>query len=374
MKFNIYNAVIAALFFVFYFHSQVMADDKTEYTKTFTKSYSLSDGGKVNIENMHGQVHIKTWDRNEVNIVVTVRVDAKNQGDADDVFDRITIDFSGDNRYVSAKTTIDSKRSSWWFIKSWWDDDDVQVDYEVSMPTAARLDLSHKYGNADLEDFSSDVEVNLKYGDLKIDEVAGDLKLDLSYGNATVAKANNTTADIAYFKLRVNEANKVEISSKYSHIYIESANDLISYSGYDGYHLGDIGRMTNEGKYDNIEVDKIEYLDVITKYTKINLEHLVKRFSGQMSYGGLEIDRLDNSFEAVEIESRYTGSDINVDDVSSFRLNVEGKYFSFKEPDSFSTNRSQKEDNYIRIEGYRGSKNAAGMIRVQGEYGGLKVR
>ena len=374
MKFSIYKVgreimVLAILGFVF-----TTGNAKTEYTKTFSKSYSMASDGKVNIENRHGHVNVITWDRDEVHIVVTVRVDAKNSDDAENVFDRINIDFSGDNRYVSAHTSIDDKKSTWWFIKSWWDDDDVEIDYEVSMPTSARLELSHKYGNADLENFSSNVTVNLKYGDLKIDEVGGELLLDCSYGNATIAKANITTADVSYFKLRINDANVVNIDSKYSQVYIESANQIVSHSGYDGYHLGDIGKMTNEGKYDNIQIDKIDELEITTKYTKVNLEYLLHRFWGEMSYGGLEVDRLDPDFHRIEVASRYTGLEIDTDDVPAFQLDLDGKYLSYKEPANFSATRDQRESNQIYIVGYRGRKDTGGTIKVRGEYGGLKMR
>jgi hypothetical protein len=374
MKCSIYK--IGRVFFVLLILGIAFktTEAKTEYTKTFSKTYAMASDGKVNIENRHGHVNVITWDRNEVHIVVTVRVDARNEGDADDVFDRIKIDFSGDNRYVSARTSIDDKKSTWWFIKSWWDDDDVEIDYEVSMPTTAKLELSHKYGNADLENFAGNVTVNLKYGDLKIDEVGGDLQLDCSYGNATIAKANHTIADVSYFKLRINDANEVNIESKYSQIYIESANQIISQSGYDGYHLGDIGKMTNEGKYDNIQVDKIDELEIITKYTKVSLEYLLHEFRGEMSYGGLEIDRLDPQFARIEVESRYTGLEIDTDDVPAFQLDLEGKYLSYKEPSNLSVSKDQRESNEIYIVGHRGAKNEGGIIKVRGEYGGLKMR
>ncbi|MCB0664450.1 MAG: hypothetical protein KDC80_01450 [Saprospiraceae bacterium] len=347
---------------------------KSEYTRTYTKTYNIDPDGQVNIENIHGQVNINTWDKSEVYIKVVVTVDASSERKAEDDFERIDIDFSNDSRNVSAKTSIDNKKSTWWFIQSWWDDDDIRIDYEVSMPSSARLELTHKYGNADLGTFSGDVEVNHKYGDLTINHVAGKLDIDVSYGNATIAKANISEMNIAYYKLRLNDANEVTIDSKYSQIYIESANEIISESSYDGYHLGDIGTLSNEGKYDNFEIEKIESMDIDTKYTKLNLEYLLDRLDAEMSYGGLEIDRLDAGFDEVIISSRYAGLEIDTDEVPSFRVDVEGRYTGVNLPRGVETTRDIKDGNDHVVVGYRGNSNAKGEIRVRAEYGGLKLR
>ncbi|MBK8505553.1 MAG: hypothetical protein IPL46_27160 [Saprospiraceae bacterium] len=371
MTSNIYKIVN---FVVVLLVSAAFATAKSEYTKTYSKTFNLSPGGKVDIENMHGQVNINTWNKNEVNIKVVITVNASSERKAEDGFERITIEFSNDNQYVSAKTSIDSKRSSWWFIQSWWDDDDMRIDYEVSMPASAKLEMSHKYGNATLGNFSGDVLINHKYGDLTVDQVSGYLQMDVAYGNAVVAKANNAKLDVSYYKLRMNEAHNLHVSSKYSQIYVESANQIISESSYDGYHLGDVGTMSNEGKYDNIEVDKIGQLNINTKYTKINLEHLLNQLHAEMSYGGLEIDRLDAGFSEIQITSRYAGLEIDAGDVQNLKVDVQGRYTGVDLPGNIETSKDQRENNSVTVVGQRGSASSKGMIRVRTEYGGLKIR
>lgn len=374
MKSNIYNSANLIISLVILLGSVTFVTAKSEYTKTYSKTFTLSPDGKVDIENIHGQVNINTWNKNEVSIKVVITVNASSERKAEDDFERIDIKFSNDNQFVSAKTTIDSKRSSWWFIQSWWDDDDVRIDYEVSMPAAAKLELSHKYGNAALGSFQGDVLISHKYGDVSIDHVSGYLDMDMAYGNGVVAKANDARLDLSYYKLRMNEAHNVDISSKYSQFHIESANQIISKSSYDGYHLGEVGRMSNEGKYDNIEADKIEYLSINTKYTKINLEYLRNQLQAEMSYGGLEIDRLDAGFQEIQITSRYAGLEIDASDVPNLKVDVQGRYTGVDLPGNIDTSRDQRENNSINVVGQRGSAAAKAMIRVRAEYGGLKIR
>ncbi len=373
MEFKIFKPIKYHFTFLVFLVAISAFAEQSEYTKTYTKTYSMADGGKVNIENMHGRVNISTWNKSEVYIKVVITVDASSERKAEEDFDRINIDFSNDSRYVGAKTTINTKKSNWWFIQSWWDDNDVRIDYEVSMPANAKLELTHKYGNADLGSFSGDVFVSQKYGDLSIDEVAGYLELDLAYGNASVAKANNSSIDVAYYKLRMNDANTITINSKYSQVHIESANEIISESSYDGYHLGDIGRMSNAGKYDNLEIDKIEQFDINTKYTKVNIQYLVRQLKAEMSYGGLEVDRLDNGFSEISITSRYTGLEIDASEVTNYKIDIQGKYTGVKTPANLTTSRDQRENNSITVIGHHGSSSAQATIRVRAEYGGLKI-
>jgi hypothetical protein len=100
----------------------------------------------------------------------------------------------------------------------------------------------------------------------------------------------------------------------------------------------------------------------------------MKKLDAEMSYGGLEVNRLDAGFNEIIVNSRYAGLDIDTDDVGTYRLDVEGKYTGVNLPHNFETTRDQKEDNRVTVVGYRGNANAQGKIVVRAEYGGLKIR
>jgi hypothetical protein len=132
--------------------------------------------------------------------------------------------------------------------------------------------------------------------------------------------------------------------------------------------------MSNEGKYDNIEVDKIGHLIITTKYTKINLEHLLNQLQAEMSYGGLEIDRLDEAFQEIQITSRYAGLEIDASDVQNLKVDVQGRYTGVNLPGNIDTSRDQRENNSVTVIGQRGAGGKKGLIKVRAEYGGLKIR
>ena len=64
---------------------------KTEFTKNINKEFNISANGDVSLANKYGKVDLKTWSQNKVKIDITITVDARNQSNADDIFERIKI-------------------------------------------------------------------------------------------------------------------------------------------------------------------------------------------------------------------------------------------------------------------------------------------
>ena len=55
----------------------VMAGDPVvEKKKTYTKSYTVSNNDKISFNNQFGELKINTWDKNEVNVTVTITAEA----------------------------------------------------------------------------------------------------------------------------------------------------------------------------------------------------------------------------------------------------------------------------------------------------------
>ena len=79
---------------------------KREYSKTINKQFPITTDGMVEISNRYGKVEIKTWDNSEVKVEVVISVNATSEDRAEDVFDRITIDFNSGRDFVSATTEL----------------------------------------------------------------------------------------------------------------------------------------------------------------------------------------------------------------------------------------------------------------------------
>ena len=158
-----------------------------EFTKTIKKEFPISQTGTVDLTNKYGKVEVHTWDRNRVKIDVSIVVDARSESAAQEVFDRIQIDFSNDDAFVKAETSIESSNS--WWKGSWNNKSEFQVNYEVYMPSTCDLNLDNQYGNSNVEAISGSADVKVKYGDFQLEGVGGDLKVYLGYGNGNGRKS-----------------------------------------------------------------------------------------------------------------------------------------------------------------------------------------
>ena len=84
-----------------------------EFKKNIKKEYAISPNGTVALSNKYGIINVQTWSKNQVKIEVTITVNARNQGDADFVFEKININCSKSGDYIKAKTEIRKTSSSW---------------------------------------------------------------------------------------------------------------------------------------------------------------------------------------------------------------------------------------------------------------------
>ena len=346
---------------------------KREYTKTIEQSFSITEDGTVDLENLHGDIDISTWAKNEVEIKVTIRIFANSDRRAESTFERIQIDFSNDDNFVKAETEISSANSTWWFVRSWWGDADIAINYEVFMPESCNLEVSNQYGNIDVENIFGSARIELKHGTMEMDHAATTLHLNIAYGNGTIAKTNQAIVDLAYSKLRINDANTVDIDSKFSKVTIESANEIDSDSNYDGYKIGDVGVFHNDGKLDQIEIDKAERVTIETNNTDIDIDLLVFSCNADLRHGSLKIDRVSRELEEIRVDSRYVGINIDLGELSQYRLMIDGNYTSVKLPDGIRLLKEDKDDHHLELEGYLGAEAALAAVSIESEYGGIRI-
>ena len=310
---------------------------------------------------------------------MTITVNTNNESNAQEVFNRIDIQFRNENDLVAAKTSIDDSKSTWSIFKDWLgggsNSNDLQIDYEVHMPATATLELDNRYGNVNVDALAGDAHFVIKYGNLEAKNIGGDLEFEGGYGNAGLGDVGgDLTSNISYFKMRMGSAQDVDIDSKYSTFTIESATDIQSNSSYDSYSIGSVRSLKNEGKYDKLEIGEVGEMDVESKYTHVNIGKLSGELQADLSYGGVTVDEVGSEFDLIDVEGRYTAIKIDLNDVSAFRMEADGRYAGISVPDNFTIQRDIKDNNEREVSGYKGSANARGTIRISASYGSIKLR
>ncbi len=366
-----------SLFFLFLMPFALLAEDdqRKEFVKEINKSYNISRKGDLTIINKHGKVDIKTWDKPMVKIDVEIVVQAKDGDRAEDVFERINIDFDNGSDFVKAITNISNKKNNTWQVL--WpssDRDEFEINYEVSMPHAGRLDVRNKYGDTYVAETDGPVNAEVGYGSIRFEGVNNELKLYLGYGDATVIKAESITAEVNYSKIGIRNADDADLNTKYSKVNIEHVGSMRTITKYDEFTINSAGTMRSEGKYGKFNINQIGKLIADGKYTDYIIGSLTSEADVVLSYGGLSIESLKSGFDNIRLDGSYANFKIITDPNISYKVDASASYGDVKLPEQINTTYKRDSGYSYRVEGTVGKGSSNSIIKVKVNYGDIRIR
>jgi DUF4097 and DUF4098 domain-containing protein YvlB len=142
-------------------------------TEEFHQSYPLAPDGRVDLDNINGDVHISVWDQNEV------KVDAVKYADSKERLDEVRIDIDSNKERLSIQTRYPDHNSSWG-----WHNNPASVDYTLTVPRGARLDeIKLINGALDITGVSGEVHASCINGRLEAHNLTGRTELSTINGH-----------------------------------------------------------------------------------------------------------------------------------------------------------------------------------------------
>ena len=353
-------------------------DKDGEYTKVIKKEFSVSSTDLVNIENSHGDVFIRTWPQNSVNIEVTITVSAKSEEQAQERFTYFEIEFEKGSDYVAAETEIKSwnkKRN--YFPWKWnkYGEDEYSIDYVVYMPATNGLDLDLKYGDAEIPKMSSDVAIQISYGMVEAEEISGELHLDLKYGEGSFESASDADLEVAYSQLALHSAEMIDLESRYSQINIGSAKEIRSESRYDKYTVGKLIVFENEGRYDGFNIEALSEAEVDGNFSDYKIGELSTSGNFDMRYGKVHIQNVLDGFHEIHFDGEHAGFNLTTEPGDSYQLDIQSNYASVRYPENIYKSNIKEEHNSLSFVGTIGSEQSPqSKVVVRMKYGGLEIK
>lgn len=335
-----------------------------EFTRTINREFGTTANGMTAIYNRYGKVNIRTWGENKVKIDITILVNAADQRSADKVFDRIKVNFTHTSGYVKAETVIE-EQSGWWVN----DGNDFKINYEVWMPVGNQLDLKNKYGNSYIADLNGKLMAEIKYGDLRAETIRNDADLYLGYGKAGIIQVQNLYGQVGYGELSVGTCNDLQMDTKYSQIRCDRANAMRITSKYDDLVVGTVDDMRLQTKYTDVKVQQARALFVTATYSDVRLRQAMEVVDANLTYGNLKVELLNKNFQSFNVVGKYTDVYLLVEPGATFRLDAEGSYTGMNYPKGVSIQHHVEDGNKRHLEGYLGSANAKGLVKVRMSYG-----
>jgi hypothetical protein len=150
------------------------SDHRGSLTEEFHQTYALTADGRIELKNINGDVHISTWDRNEV------KVDAIKYADTKDRLDEAKIDIQSGADFLEIRTKYPEHDQTF----NWGSHNNpASVDYTLTVPRAARLDQINLINGAlDINGVSGEVRASCINGRLNAHDLAGRAELSTVNG------------------------------------------------------------------------------------------------------------------------------------------------------------------------------------------------
>ncbi len=279
-----------------------------EFTKVIKKEFTVTPDVQLTVNNRFGKVHCTNWEMNSVSIEVTITVTAADQGEADKKFSRISVDFTDSPSSVSAITNMNEIKNS--------GRGRFSVDYMISMPVTANLDVTNKFG------------------DIFINELQGKARINLGYGNLEAKKLGNSDnlLEIKFSKARVNWIKGAVMTLKYSEMSLDYAGSLRLDSKYSNLDAQKIIALNMVFEGGNLNMENSSAVESRGKFSDIDIQRIGQSLNLDIQYGSFEVHEMPADFTSVNIRNKYGDVSIGLSGQAKYSLEAELKYCELDYP------------------------------------------
>jgi len=359
MKKSLFNKRVTL--FAALFCAVALTASAEEVKKEYHREMIPTDNTTLSVINKFGSVVTETWDRDNIVIDVTVKIDHPSAEKAKKMLEMITVEFTEEGGNLTAETVFSNDFSS----ISWkGSNNSFSINYTVRMPAYINLSIDNKYGNTVVDEVSGLVRLTAKYGDLTVSKLTrGNVKplntLIVAYGKGTVEELGWAEINTRYCGMfSVARATALLIDSKYSKISVTEVSSLVADSKYDGYTVGAVNNIV-----------------VLGGYTDLNFKRVNKKLEVETKYGNLNVDRVPAGFEKVTVKAGYCAVKLGIDPEACYRLDANSSYGSVKIDDAnFSPDRRIVGNTSTEMAGKVGKcANPTSTVTINASYGSVRL-
>ncbi|MEM7548668.1 MAG: hypothetical protein AAF363_03280 [Bacteroidota bacterium] len=317
--------------------------EATEKRKKVEKTYNISSKTEIYVDNKFGTVEFINWDKNELKLEVEIIVDARNEREAQEALDniRIRINDSNPNSLLEFETDINNGR--WNRGRNSYD---FEINYRVNAPSGNDLDLRNRHGDIYLDDRSGKTRVDLSHGRIKAEQLTGDTDLELSFGDGSVQSVMKGRVEIKHFgRLVMDKSGDIEVESAHSNL-----------------RMGNGGVIYARVQHGDFEAENLVSFEADVQHSDIEVRGVEKMVSVDASHSDVEIDRIGENFERIEVEGGFSDFDLGISTKSKFELDARMSFGKLNYSSSaFSIPYVNKEMHNSR---YKGSIGGGGSAKL----------
>lgn len=178
-------AASAALLFILA-AGPVLGSEK--YEEKFEKTVALPKDGKVDINNISGNIVVTSWTQGDVKIEAVKSSQASSEAKAKENAGKVTIEVTTEGNVVRIETRY-PKGGGFWSGHNV----NVSVAYKLSIPQGAGLKAKNISGDIDAEGLGGPVDFDVVSGDIRLQKAAKGAECNSVSGNVEV---NDVTGEV----------------------------------------------------------------------------------------------------------------------------------------------------------------------------------
>lgn len=199
-----------------------------EKKKTYTKTYALSSGDRVDLNNSFGEMKINTWEKSEIKVDVTMTGKGNTEEIAQEILDRIKIEDSKNGSRVSFETKIDNDDRDWKKgDKESRKNTGFSIDYVVYLPSKTRLEATNQFGPMSIGDYAGELTLESKFGSLTAGKLANARRVEVEFGKGSIASMNGGDLSIKFSRAEIkNLDGNIKANFEHSGVKVVVDNSL----------------------------------------------------------------------------------------------------------------------------------------------------
>lgn len=393
--------------------------------KNYQWKYKVDEHVNFTFNNYDCDLIIHTWDKPEIEYVMSVDATLKTQEDArrlDAFIEELEFSHSTgivefDNRFWTSKITMTGKKIITLKGKKTVRFKEYKMKGEVWIPEACALNLISKYSRIDMEELNGrlslnvyndkvygdrvtqNAKINAKYSTLEFEDMK-DIEAELYNTDIEVGKIGDLNAQSKYSNFKAGDAEKININAyndkyffgitgdikftdKYSDlnavksghleldcynstVYITGAEDLDLKSKYGKYEIGELRNLNiSSGYTDKFTMGTVRALNIIeSKYCDFKIGHLESSLLLKNGYSDKFHISETGAFKEMRIDGKYIDVEMALDKDLSYSFKADVKYGKLNiNEEVMDVRRKIKEGSSLELEAVKGKK-SDGMTAI----------
>lgn len=321
-----------------------------EVEKTIEKTFTVEKTANLIISNQFGKVDLIQHDKNTVEVVVKITVEAGNEEKSLRKLEEIDIEFSASPNSVAMKTSFGKGKNNF--------NGSFQIDYTVKAPASMTLDLHNQFGDVFIGEWKGNTAITVEYGNLTVGKLMSDLnEVTLEFSKGSIGLINKGRVELAY-------------ADRFS---LDKTKDLNIRSSFSNYEIQTAENLECKSEYDDVEIENVNRINLDASFSSVNIGKLYIYGDVSNEYGSIKIGNVSKSFEGLDLENSFASIKVDFEQGSQFTFECDAEFGDISVPSGANIRIDKKDHSEHYLKGAVGNGADLPHVSVEVEYGSASL-